>query len=34
MLDIDELLMRILDLIFEWVDFDWGCVLFCDMELD
>jgi signal transduction histidine kinase len=31
-LDIDELLVRILDLIFEWVDADRGCVMLLDSE--
>ncbi len=31
-LDIDELLVRILDLIFEWVDADRGCVMLLDSK--
>lgn len=33
-LDIDELLKRILNLIFEWVEADSGCILLCDNESD
>lgn len=33
-LDIDELLGRILDLIFEWVEADRGCVMLVDQETD
>ena len=31
-LDIDELLQRILDLIFEWVEADRGCIMIVDQE--
>ncbi len=31
-LDIDELLQRILDLIFEWVESDRGCIMLLDQE--
>ncbi|MCA9268203.1 MAG: FHA domain-containing protein [Planctomycetales bacterium] len=31
-LDIDELLARILDLVFEWVEADRGCVMLVDQE--
>ena len=33
-LDIDDLLSRILDLIFEWVEADRGCVMLVDQETD
>ena len=33
-LDIDQLLHRILDLIFEWVDADRGCIMLVDHETD
>jgi signal transduction histidine kinase len=33
-LDIDQLLARILDMIFEWVEADRGCVLLVDHETD
>ncbi len=33
-LDIDELLNRIMDLIFEWVEADRGCVMLLDQETD
>jgi len=31
-LDIDQLLARIMDMIFEWVDADRGCIMLRDME--
>ena len=31
-LDIDQLLSRILDLIFEWVEADRGCIMLVDHE--
>ena len=33
-LDIDQLLARIMDMIFEWVDADRGCIMLKDMESD
>ncbi|MDX1946487.1 MAG: ATP-binding protein [Pirellulaceae bacterium] len=33
-LDIDELLRRIMDLIFEWVEADRGCIMLLDHETD
>jgi signal transduction histidine kinase len=33
-MDIDQLLLRIMDLIFEWVEADRGCVLLVDRESD
>src|SRR5690606_2577791 len=33
-LDIDELLSRIMELIFEWVEADRGCVMLLDQETD
>ena len=33
-LDIDQLLHRIMDLIFEWVEADRGCVMLTDQETD
>ncbi|MFP6574467.1 MAG: ATP-binding protein [Pirellulaceae bacterium] len=33
-LDIDQLLMRIMELIFEWVEADRGCIMLMDAETD
>jgi hypothetical protein len=33
-LDIDQLLSRIMDLIFEWVESDRGCIMLVDQESD
>src|SRR4030095_15583043 len=33
-LDIDQLLSRILDLIFEWVEADRGCIMLVDAETE
>jgi len=33
-LDIDQLLMRIMELIFEWVEADRGCIMLMDTETD
>ena len=33
-LDIDQLLQRIMELIFEWVEADRGCVMLVDRETD
>jgi signal transduction histidine kinase len=33
-LDIDQLLVRIMDMIFEWVDADRGCIMLKDPETD
>jgi signal transduction histidine kinase/pSer/pThr/pTyr-binding forkhead associated (FHA) protein len=33
-LDIDQLLARIMDMIFEWVDADRGCIMLKDQETD
>lgn len=33
-LDIDQLLARIMDMIFEWVDADRGCIMLKDLETD
>ena len=33
-MDIDQLLARIMDMIFEWVDADRGCIMLKDVETD